>query len=466
MIEKEKQLCASLLMMLLIVTPFTVLSDDQFCQGTWSYVAFDDYSAVGLATNGSLYAWGVNQFGQLGTGTNIYQTTPAIVNPSGPDMVQVADSLYYVLSRAANGSVYGWGSNWYGSVGPAAATPQYTPLRINTLGACTFINVHHGPVATSYAIKAAGTLWAFGQNYHGQLGQPLSTSQSSTPVKIGTATDWKSVWPASRDAHVCGIKNNGNLYCWGENYYGQVGDGSSTDRITPFRIGSATDNFTVVAPVLYGTIALKSDGTLWGWGTTWWGLFADGQNYSSSAVPKQIAAGKTFKSIAVHDNYMIAVDTSGKLWGWGDNTFFVPNSAAVGIQNTPHQVATGTAWASVYVSVGSQMNAIGSAFAIKTNGDLFAWGSNDQGQLGLGLAASIVNVPTKVNGLGADAAFVYSGGYDSGVITVNGELFVTGWNNFNLLGDGTINASNSFEACTDRSLKCTSHVCHARRLRE
>jgi alpha-tubulin suppressor-like RCC1 family protein len=172
--------------------------------------------------------------------------------------------------------------------------------------------------------------------------------------------------------HTIGIKTNGTLWAWGDNSYGQVGDGTTTNRITPVQIGSETNWLFVSAGNNLYNVAILTDGTLWAWG----------QIYPVSSTPKQIGTDRNWATVSASDSYAMGIRTDGTLWAWGSMWGVPPsgdrNAVEIIIQygNTPVRVGTAVNWASV--SVGTH------AIATRTDGTIWAWGNNRYGQLGDG----------------------------------------------------------------------------------
>jgi alpha-tubulin suppressor-like RCC1 family protein len=167
------------------------------------------------------------------------------------------------------------------------------------------------------AIKTNGTLWAWGSNVYGYLGDGTTVSKNS-PVQVGVDTNWASV--ALGDRHSLGIKTNGTLWAWGYNNASQLGDNTTTDRLVPTQIGTGT-NWKSVAAGYFHSIGLKTDGTLWSWGYGANSALGQG-NATTYLVPTQIGTATDWDILASSKgstNHHHAVKSSGAIYGWGVN---------------------------------------------------------------------------------------------------------------------------------------------------
>ncbi len=162
------------------------------------------------------------------------------------------------------------------------------------------------------ALKSDGTLWAWGDNDYGQLGDGTTTDKA-TPTQIGSATNWSAIAAGSR--HTVGLKSDGTLWTWGRNPYGQLGDGTTVDKYSPTQVGSAT-NWSTVAAGRHHTASLTSDGTLWAWGRNDYGQLGDGTTASKN-TPTQIGSATNWSAVAAGGHHTVAIKTDGTLWTWG-----------------------------------------------------------------------------------------------------------------------------------------------------
>ena len=239
--------------------------------------------------------------------------------------IAVAAGLYHTAAIKADGSLWGWGNNGYGQLGDGTASTRNVPVQEAT-HATTWIAVAAGAYHT-VAVKADGTLWAWGYNYYGQLGTGSSdSSQHSTPVQITSAGNgWVSV---AAVYHTVAVKSDGTLWAWGYNYYGQLGVNDNIQKNSPQPIG--TDKTWIsVAGGLYHTAAVKSDGTAWAWGYNGFGQLGDGTTIQRTG-PVQIGAANHWASIAVGGN-----TTLGKQVSDGTKTVYAKFRDTAGNWSSP-----------------------------------------------------------------------------------------------------------------------------------
>ena len=333
---------------------------------------------------------------------------------------------------ASPAGLFTWGLNSSGQLGLGNTTDYSSPKQVGSLTTWSLAN--GGMSYASFAIKTDGTLWSWGKNAHGQLGQGDTVNRSS-PVQVGALTTWAS-FTGGRDACMA-IKTDGTLWGWGRNAnYGQLGLGNLTNYSSPKQVGSLT-NWLQVIGSNFNTTALKTDGTLWSWGknTSGEGGLGNLTNYSS---PKQIGALTTWSKLAMCRKGSLAITTGGALWSWGFG-----NSGQLGLGNTtsyssPKQVGALTNWSDI--TEGNYRS-----FAIKTDGTLWSWGRGSSGALGLG-NTTYYSSPKQIGALTgwSKLAKSSSGAGDfMAAIKTNGSLWTWGKNTNGALGLGDITNRSS-----------------------
>jgi len=335
---------------------------------------------IAIKADGSLWAWGDNSEGILGDGTSGVENrklTPTRIS-SDTNWVSISGGNHTIAIKT-DGSLWAWGYNEYGQLGDGTTTSRNTPTRIGT--DTNWKSVSGGN--HTIAIKTDGSLWAWGYNSNGQLGDGTRTNRN-IPIRIGTDTNWKSV--SAMFGHTLAIKTDGSLWAWGRNINGQLGDSTTTERTTPTRIGTDTDWVSVSSGGSH-TIAIKVDGSLWAWGRNVDGQLGDGTRTDRN-TPTRIGTDTNWVSVSAGSSHTTAIKADGSLWAWGRNVDGQLGDSTTTEKTTPTRTGTDTDWASV--SAGSSHTT-----AIKTDGSLWAWGYNIYGQLGNGASDGRLT-PTQV----------------------------------------------------------------------
>jgi alpha-tubulin suppressor-like RCC1 family protein len=234
------------------------------------------------------------------------------------------------------GSLYAWGRNTSGQLG---TSPQST-LSPSQVGTSTNWSQVSGGANHSLAITTNGTLWAGGFNSDGQLGDGTITHRSS-PVQIGALTNWSQVSGGAN--HSLAVRTNGTLWSWGSNVNGRLGDGTTTGRSSPVQIGALT-NWAQVSAGTNHSLAVKTDGTLWAWGLNG-GILGDGTTTHRSS-PVQIGALTDWRQVSTGSNgtHSLAVKTDGTLWAWGENLFGQLGDNTLTPKSSPVQIGSLTSW--------------------------------------------------------------------------------------------------------------------------
>ena len=320
------------------------------------------------------FAWGSNSGGQLGDGTTTARKTPVQAG-TGTQWVSATAGQNYTLAVRTDGTLWAWGDNSSsGQLGDGTTTNRSAPVQVGT--GTNWDSVSAGLLHT-VAVKTDGTLWAWGNNGSGQLGDGTTTNRS-TPVQVGTSTAWASV--AAGGTHTVALRTDGTLWAWGDNLRGELGDGTTTARSAPAQVGTA--HWASVAAGQHHTVAIKADHTLWSWGWNSLGQVGDGTTINRLS-PVQVGTDTDWSSLGVGGTtvHSLAIKTNGTLWAWGFNRDGQVGNGTTTNQTSPVQVGTDTDWASAATG---QWHSL----AVKANGTLWAWGNNESGQLGDGTTTS------------------------------------------------------------------------------
>ncbi|ANF52067.1 hypothetical protein A0O34_16775 [Chryseobacterium glaciei] len=282
----------------------------------------------------------------------------------------------------------------------------------------------------SIALKQDGTLWIWGRNLYGILGNGTGTStEIKHPTQIGTETNWTDISVGRYFA--LGKKANGDLYGWGANDYGQLGLGNNTNVFTPTLIQQNVNKFSAG---YFHTLIVKTNGTLWGAGYNDWSGLGVGTSVGwYNTFQQESSNASDWESVCGTYANSFAIKTNGTLWSAGTNIegqTGLGTPASLGTNETANftQIGTDTNWKSV---VGGIYHTLG----LKTNGELWSWGHNNNGRLGIGVTGNIYYTPQQV--AGATWASIGATNEASSALKTDGTLWTWGNGTFGVLGQGT-----------------------------
>ncbi len=376
------------------------------------------YHSLARLIDGSARAWGRNDQGQLGDGTTTQRSTPVPVQ-SLNGAVSLAGGELHSLALKADGTVWGWGYNMYGQLGNGATRDRTTPAQgISGVAALA------GGSSHSLLLKADGTVWACGSNEKGQLGVPTPTVESPTPIQVQGLSGVAAV--AAGYYHSLARKTDGTVWAWGDNQYGQLGDGTTTPRLTPVRVMDL-DGVAAVAGGYYHSLARKTDGTVWAWGGNQDGQLGDGTT-TGRTTPVRVLNLDNIIAIAAGNTHSLALRADGTVWAWGRNDSGQLGDGTNTQRSEPVQVQDLDRVAVIAAGYSHSL-------ARKTDGTVWAWGDNLFGQLGDGTRTQRCT-PVQVQGLDRAAA-IAGGESHSLVLKVDGTVWAWGNNEDGRLGDGT-----------------------------
>jgi len=320
-----------------------------------------------------------------------------------------------------NNSLWGWGDNWSGQLGDGTTEHRLSPVWIMDNVAAVSASSQH-----TMAITIDGSLWAWGRNDGGQLGNGTSGDWSPNPNPIKIMDDVVAV--STGNNYTMAITADGSLWAWGRNWGGQLGDGTTIDRPSPVWIANSV---TAVSVGGSHTMAITIDGSLWAWGSNWNGQLGDGTT-TARYSPVWIAGGVA--SVSAGDEYTMAITTDGNLFGWGANWMGQLGDGTTADRHSPAWTMGNV----VTVSAGRGMDFGGHTMAIRADGSLWSWGGNFSGQLGNGTNSWGWDQPNPNPIKIMDNVIEVATGLEYTLaITANGCLWGWGGNLPGQFGDGT-----------------------------
>ncbi|MCL2049378.1 MAG: hypothetical protein FWG87_11710 [Defluviitaleaceae bacterium] len=397
---------------------------------------------VALKNDGTAWTWGNNECGQLGDGTTTDRHTPVRVTDLS-NVTTISAGLFRTVALKNDGTVWAWGEGLL--LGDGTTAPmRTTPVQVLGVDGVGFLNLRNSTPTTGFntypmvgggnyhtaALKDDGTVWAWGSNEYGQLGDGTTTNRH-TPVQVYGLINVTAI--SGNGWHNAALRADGTVWTWGYNGFGQLGNGTITDRYTPIRANGLSD-VTAISTGYYHTVALKDNGTVWAWGHNEYGQLGDGTTTNRNS-PVQVTSLSNVRAISAGAWHTAALKDDGTVWIWGHN-----GSAQLGLgdvtdRHTPVQVAGLSDVKAVSASGGHTV-------ALKNDGTVWAWGWNDFGQVGDGTTVSVRYTPVKVTSL--DNVTTISGQYGHTVAIKNdGTAWAWGNNEYGQLGDGTTTNRNT-----------------------
>ena len=334
---------------------------------------------------------------------------------------KIASSEGHTLAIKTDGSLWAWGSNFYGQLGTGDLTDRHFPVRIGT--ATNWTDISAG-FTVSMARRSDGSLWTWGTNFFGQLGNGTNTA-SSVPQAL-PGTDWAAI--SAGYEHCLAVKTDGTLWAWGVNNFYQLGVGSIVDYNIPVQVGTANDWLKPHAGS-ENQAALKTDGTLWVWGTNLSGQLGLG-HANLVTTPVQMGTDNNWAQMSNGSTFMVALKTDGTIWAWGNNTEGQLGTGNTISHNTPQPSGSDNDW--TMVATGGS----GGVIAKKNNGTIWFWGNNGVGQAGNNTLINYSS-PVQTGELSLDWLQVYSNGASMFGIKNDNSMKAWGDNYFYTLGDGT-----------------------------
>jgi len=344
--------------------------------------------SVALRNDGTVWSWGSNSSGSLGRG-NTTNSNTAVPVQGLTDAVAIAGGhALHALALRQNGTVVAWGRNFNGELGDGTTTQRNSPVPVQNLTNVIAIAVG-GNISTnghSLALRNDGTVWAWGVNNAGQLGN-ATTIQSTVPVQVQNLNNVIAI--AAGSQYSLALRNDGTVWAWGMNTSGQLGNGTNVSSTTPVQV-QGINNVTAISARSDHSMALRNDGTVWTWGNNGSGRLGNGLTTNSN-IPVQALGLSNMTSVSAGTSNSFAIRNDGTTWAWG---------------NTP--LGNGGTGSTVPIQINNLNNVtmISSRsthnLAIRDDGYVLAWHCNCTGELGDGTTTTRMTPVRAVTGQAPD----------------------------------------------------------------
>ncbi|RYM31307.1 T9SS type A sorting domain-containing protein [Brumimicrobium glaciale] len=328
----------------------------------------------------------------------------------------------HTVGKKPDGTLWGWGAASYGNL---LTTNLTEPLPIQLGTETNWNNISNGTNNT-FAIKNNGTLWGCGSNQYGSLGVNSSNLNFTLFQQITTANNWVKVAPTF--GFTIALKADGTIWAWGQNDNYQLGNSpASPEQLFPLQVGTDTDWVEIATGTNRISFAIKADGTIWGWGKNSSSIIVLGSGTATVAIPTQVGTDTDWLTMSVGSQHILAKKVDSTLWSWGGGAGLGVGGTPP-VTNTPQQISTDK-----WISFSAGTN---TSFGIKEDGTLWAWGFNTNGQLGDGTSTDRL-APTQI-GTETNWATVEAGKYATTVATkTDGTVWYWGRNYYGEFGNGS-----------------------------
>jgi len=413
-----------------------------------------------------LMTWGYNNSGQLGDNTTTHRSSPVQTIAYGANWKSVIGH-YVTVGIKTDGTLWTCGYGLFGALGDNTTVNKQSPVQTTSFGtnwkAAASCNSNGG--GTVGAIKTDGTLWCWGKNSYGLIGDNTNVSRSSPVQTVAFGTNWMKI---SGGEQMAGIKSDGTLWLWGRNQWGGIGDNTLTNKSSPIQTITAGSNWKIVSCGSGGSVAaIKTDGTLWTWGRNNSGQLGDNTTINRSSPVQTVAYGTNWKQVSAGYGHTAAIKTDGTLWVWGSNgdgqtqdagnagtspvtvsgsktsnsTFTTSNTTGVSVGMGVYITTQPVVWTNV-ATVNANASIIFTPI-LPNKDDGTTWSGTISLGVGASSGAKSKSSPVQTTTYGTNWKQVDCGDSSTAAIKTDGTLWTWGRNQYGTLGDNTTTTRSS-----------------------
>jgi alpha-tubulin suppressor-like RCC1 family protein len=406
-------------------------------------ISAGEYHTCALTSDGGIECWGYNSDGQLGDGTTADRLTPVPVSELTSEVIAVSAGVYHTCALTSSGGVKCWGYNYDGQLGDGTDTSRLKPVDVKGLTS-GMIAINAGGYHNC-AVTSEGDVKCWGDNDYGQLGDG-TTIDRQTAVPVNELSNGMKVVSAG-SYHTCANTSGGSVKCWGDNEYGQLGDGTTTQVTTAVNVIGLDSGVGEVSADYQYTCALTETGGVKCWGDQYNGLSGDWPNTSGSTPVDVDGLTSGVKAISTGQYHTCAITTTGGVKCWGYNGYGQLGNGTTEGSLTPDFVDgfTDDGEDAIAISAG-----VDHTCALTSAGVVKCWGSNAFGQLGVDVVATpSSNTPVDVVGLASGVDAINAGTYHTCALTNNGGIKCWGNNQYGQLGYNVSPSCSIYYLCSD-----------------
>lgn len=400
----------------------------QQVDGSWKKFSAGYHHTCGIKTDDTLWCWGKNDKGEIGDNSIIQRNAPTQSGTS--TWSEIAAGSSFTCGIKSDKTLWCWGNNGDYQLGNGTTSNELLAFNTSTQSFKSLVSGHDH----TCAIKTNGTLWCWGLNDEGEVGNNDSGTPVETPLQIGSATNWTSL--TAEEKHTCATTSDGNGYCWGYNDDAQLGTGDMETYLVPTEINAT--GWTQLSAGSEHSCGIKENGQLYCWGNNRNGQLGNGETIYETSPIQEVTKSITWTSVTASSSHTCAKKSDGSLWCWGNGQY---GQLGVGYSTGYESLATPT---NITDPTGTWLD-ISSYYkhtcAIKNDDSVYCWGFGPQGQIGDGLSNNYTYSPTHVSG-SLSYQDIDTGEYFSCAITTSNELYCWGNNSNGQLG---LNSTTSFD---------------------